>query len=230
MYFGAQGEKCHPSAFIAVPTTEKKVISELKGGIGAQKLTILPLGRVECFRRVRVDDEGGEVVDQRLVSAGITRAENVCEAMPGQHPESADCKGGAHSAHISQATCVSGVMPSKMDGRSGVIQSQTFFCCCRGQCLLPRSMPVHDARERRGQGNGLVECHAPPMSSPAARCLWRSALSAIKPSRIGRTNSHGASPKIWNSDLTTVMPARAENQRMPAGDFRRERRALSAAR
>lgn len=51
-----------------------------------------------------------------------------------------------HSAHISQATWVSGVIPSKIVGRSGVSQSQMIFCLLSGQCLLPRTIPERTMR------------------------------------------------------------------------------------
>lgn len=107
------------------------------------RLTILPLRSVERFRRVGVDHERREVVNQGLVPARIPRAEDVCRSTsPAQNVFRAKHhRRHSHSAHISQATWVSGVIPSKMEGRRGASQSQTRFCCCRGQCLLPRTMP-----------------------------------------------------------------------------------------
>lgn len=42
------------------------------------KRAILSLGGVERFRRLGINDNRSEVIDQRLISSGIAQIENVC--------------------------------------------------------------------------------------------------------------------------------------------------------
>lgn len=156
------------------------------------------LGGVEGLRQVWINDERGEVVDQRLIPSRVSRVEDVL---------------GAHlprNLSLGRNAVENGREQRREPRPDAVLLLQGPVLAASNHSCAQLVISPKDGSERGPRGS------SPPINSPAARCLCRSALSAMKVSMMGRINSQGASSNTWKMDLML------QNMRQP--DIKRNRR------